>query len=203
MIHALSFAISHYIPLPIQALPFARELSLSVLLPVALTFSLTILSVAHISFAFTFPLTLALTLPHVPLLSFPLHVPHHYSFFYPGLFAEGGYILPAAVAKTSRRIPSLRPPVFRPYRFWHRCLAFPDGLVVYCWLAGWSRGRRIRIWHADRILLASFFGRTRLVWDVSLGRPLRCIIAIRFGTWHVRDPLGAARRNGSMAMVQL
>lgn len=138
MIHALSFAIPHNIPLPIQALPFARELSLSVLLPVALTFSLTILSVAHISFAFTFafaftftfPLTLALALPNVPLLSFPFHVPHHYSFFYPGLFAEGGYILPAAVAKTSRRIPSLRPPVFRPHRFWHRCLAFPDGLVV-------------------------------------------------------------------------
>lgn len=134
MIHALSFAISHYVPLPIHALPFARELSLSVLLPVALTFSLTILSVAHISFAFSFTfavtLALTLTLSDVTLLPFPFHVPHHYSFLYPGLFAEGGYILPAAITDTSRRIPSLRPPVFRPYRFRHRCLAFPDGLVV-------------------------------------------------------------------------
>lgn len=118
MIHALSFALSHHVPLPIQALPVAYELSLSVLLPVALTFSLTILSVANISFAFsfTFALTLALTLafplPYVPLLSLSFHVPHHYSFFYPGLFAEGWYILPAAVTKTSRRISSLWPPVF-------------------------------------------------------------------------------------------
>lgn len=132
MIHALPFALSHQVPLSIQALPFACEFSLSVLLPITLTFSLTILSVANISLAFSFAFAFALPFPlsYVPLLSFSFHVPHHYSFLYPGLFAEGGYILPATVSETSRRIPSLWPPIFRPHRFRYRRLAFPDWLVV-------------------------------------------------------------------------
>lgn len=134
LIHALSFTFSHDVPLPIQALPVACELSLSVLLPVALTFSLTILAVANISFTFPFPFpfafAFALTLPNVPLLPFSFHVSHHYSFFYPGLFAEGWYIIPVAVTETPWRISSLWSPVFRPHRFWYRCLAFPGRLVV-------------------------------------------------------------------------
>jgi hypothetical protein len=132
VVHPLPFALSHNVPFPVETLSLACQLSLSVLLPVALTFSFTIFSVANISFAFSFAfaLTLALPLSYIPLLSFSFHVPHHYGFFYPGLFAEGWYILSAAITKTSRRVPSLLPPVFRPHRFWYGCLAFSDGLVV-------------------------------------------------------------------------